>query len=142
MEAIGSFEGGMNPSLYIIDTHVLLWHLIDSPKLSQRAKEALIQIEKDEAKMLIPAIVLAEVIFIVERGRVQVDLDKLFTYIKEAPNLEVIPLGLEQILLLKEMTQIPGMHDRMIVCDAMLRKAKLLTADVQIQRAGAVEVVW
>jgi len=50
--------------------------------------------------------------------------------------------GRAKIIVPIILTQIPEMHDRLIACEALLWKAKLITADVQLRYAGIVEVVW
>jgi PIN domain nuclease of toxin-antitoxin system len=34
------------------------------------------------------------------------------------------------------------MHDRFIVCEALLNKAKIITKDKVVKDSGVVEVVW
>jgi PIN domain nuclease of toxin-antitoxin system len=62
--------------------------------------------------------------------------------IQEAENFEVSPLGLDQLLCFKEKTKITEMHDRLIVCEALLNKARIITKDREIKDSGVVEVVW
>ena len=75
--------------LYVTDTYSLIWYLTDSPKLSLNASKGFKEIEEDKAKLLIPAIVVAEIIYIVERGKVKADLDDLLKKIEEAKNLAI-----------------------------------------------------
>jgi PIN domain nuclease of toxin-antitoxin system len=128
--------------LYVADTHSLIWYLSDSPNLGLDANKVFKEIEEGEAKLLIPAIVVAEVIYIVESGKVKADLDNLIQRIQEAENFEVSPLGLDQLLYFKEQTKIPEMHDRLIVCEALLNRARIITKDREIKDSGVVEVVW
>lgn len=128
--------------LYVTDSHSLIWYLIDSPKLGSGANKAFKSIEDGEAQLLIPAIVIAEIIYIVQSGRVEADLDSLFVQIKESDNFEISPLGLEELLCLREQTEIPEMHDRLIVCEALLNKAKIITKDNLIRDSKSVETVW
>jgi len=92
--------------------------------------------------LLIPAIVIAELIFIVERGKLSADIDALLKRIATAANFELCALGPEQLQCLKEQRTIPTMHDRLIVCEALLHQAALITKDEAIHRAGVVPVVW
>jgi len=128
--------------LYVTDSHSLIWYLIDSPKLGPGANKAFKRIEDGEAKLLIPAIVVAEIIYIVQSGKVEADLDSLFIRIQESDNFEVSPLGLKELICLREQTQIPEMHDRLIVCEALLNKAKIITKDTLIRDSKSVETVW
>lgn len=128
--------------LYVTDSHSLIWYLLDSPKLSFNANETFKAVEQGKAKLLIPAIVIAEIIFIVQSGKVQTDLDSLLVKIQESDNFQISPLGLDELVCLKEQTEIPEMHDRFIVCQALLNKAKIITKDKEISDSGVAEVVW
>ena len=127
---------------YVTDTHSLIWYLTDSPRLSLGANRCFKLIEEGKAKLLIPAIVMAEIIYIVEKGKVEANVDNLVDRIREAENFELSPLGIDQLLCLKDQKSIQEMHDRLIVCEALLNGAKIITKDEKIKEAGVVEVLW
>lgn len=54
--------------VYVADTHALLWHLANSPSLAHNAKIAFNQAKMGQAAVIVPAIVLAELIWIVQKG--------------------------------------------------------------------------
>lgn len=127
---------------YVTDSHSLIWYLLDSPKLSFNANKVFKKIEDGKAQLLIPAIVIAEIIYIVQSGKVQADLDALLLRVQESDNFQISPLGLDELICLKEQTEISEMHNRFIVCEALLNKAKIITKDKVIKDSGVVEVVW
>ncbi len=63
--------------LYVTDTHSLIWYLLDSPKLGTNANQVFIEIEEGKSYLIIPAIVIAEIIFLVQKGKIKADLDAL-----------------------------------------------------------------
>lgn len=128
--------------LYVADTHSLIWYLLNSPKLGPNANRVFQEIENGKAKLIIPAIVIAEIIFLIQKGKIRADLDDLFVKIQESENFQVSTLGLNELLCLKEQTRIPEMHDRFIVCEALLRRAKIITKDKKIKDSKIVEVIW
>ncbi|HDH07833.1 MAG TPA: PIN domain-containing protein [Candidatus Moranbacteria bacterium] len=128
--------------LYVADTHSLIWYLLDSSKLSSNADQVFQEIENGKAELIIPAIVIAEIIFLVQKGKIQADLDDLLMKIDESENFQVSTLGLNELLCLKEQTEIPEMHDRFIVCETLLKKAITITKDKKIRDSSIVEVVW
>ncbi len=85
------------PRLYVTDTHSLIWYLLDSPKLSSNANQAFLQIDSGEAKLIIPAIVIAEIIFLVQKERIKAELDDLFAKIQSSENFQVSTLGLNEL---------------------------------------------
>lgn len=127
---------------YVADTHSLVWYLLDSPRLSTAADRAFRAVEADEARLLVPAIVIAELIFIVERGKLLADIDELLRRIEAASNFELRALEWKQLKCLKEQKTIMTMHDRLIVCEALLNNASLITQDEEIRSSGIVPVVW
>ena len=79
--------------LYVTDSHSLIWYLLDSPKLSLNANEVFKTVEQGKANLLIPpAIVTAEIIFIVQSGKVEADLDSLLLKIQESDTFQISPL--------------------------------------------------
>ena len=128
--------------VYLTDTHPLIWYFLDSPKLSAPANNAFTAVDQGKASLLIPAIVVAELVFVVEKGRVQADIDYLLERIRWAPNFKVIPLELEALLLFRQQTAIEEIHDRMVVVEALRHNATLITKDKAIHKSGIVEVIW
>lgn len=41
--------------LYVVDTHSLIWYLLDSSKLSSNADQVFQEIENGKAELIIPA---------------------------------------------------------------------------------------
>jgi len=127
---------------YMADTHSLLWAFHEPRKLGERARQAFEEIALGESKLLIPVIVLAELIFIVENKPVQADLDKILLAIRNSPNIDFVDFDYESALQLRDLSAIPEMHDRIIVAAAIEYDAVLITFDKTITASGLVEVVW
>ena len=54
---------------YVLDTHALIWFLEGNPRLGKNAKTIL---SDPNSELVLPAIVLAEAAWIVERGRTSI----------------------------------------------------------------------
>jgi PIN domain nuclease of toxin-antitoxin system len=129
-------------TVYMADTHSLIWAFQKPRKLGERARRAFEEIANGEAKLLIPTIVLAELIFTIENKPIQTDLDKILDAIHGSPNIEFVDFDYESALKLRDLTVIPEMHDRMIVVSAILNGAALITYDQTITEAKVVEAIW
>ncbi len=127
---------------YVTDTHSLLWYLYDIPRLGPEARAAFDAISGGDAVLLIPAIVLAEVVYVVERRRHDIDVSEVLDQIAAADNFQVLPFDLDGARALISLTKIPEIHDRMIVAAAHAYNAPLITRDEAIRQAGVVECVW
>ena len=132
----------LDRQLYVTDTHSLLWYLYDLPQLSPAAQAAFSEVESGEAILLIPAIVLAEIVFTVERRRHDIDVADILDRIAMADNYRVLPFDLHAARRLTDVTTISEMHDRMIVCEALAHQAPLITKDEEIRQSGIVQTVW
>lgn len=129
-------------TVYMTDTHSLLWAFTRPTRLGKNAREAFLDISSGASKLLIPVIVLAELIFTVENKPIQADLDEILNGIKASPNVEFVEFDFQSTLLLRELTEIPEMHDRMIVASALKHNALLITLDQSIIKSKLVEVIW
>lgn len=78
----------------IADTHVLIWHLFDSTRLSNAAMRAL-DFALDDQKMIgISAISLVEIVYLIEKRRIPKDALSLLAEKLQKPRslFEIIPL--------------------------------------------------
>jgi PIN domain nuclease of toxin-antitoxin system len=130
------------PQRYVADTHSLIWRLTNSPRLGPNAAAVFDAVDAGEARLIIPAVVLAELILTVERGRVVVDLAFVLEQIQRHPHIELSSLSPAIVLRLPGARSVPEMHDRLIVCEANLHDVPLLTADRSITVSGLTTVVW
>jgi len=130
--------------MYLTDTHALLWYLTDDERLGERARETFVEADKGEATVIIPTIVLAESLFIVEKHKVDVKFRDILKKIQNSLNYVVYPLNITVVLKCqdKELKKISEIHDRIIVATAKLLNVKPITKDPEIQDSGIVECVW
>jgi PIN domain nuclease of toxin-antitoxin system len=129
-------------TFYVTDTHSLLWYLYDIPRLSPGARAAFDTVNRGDVTLLIPAIVLAEAVYVVERRRHDIDVGEALDRIAQADNFQVLPFDLDGARALIGLVEIPEMHDRMIVAAAQAYSAPLITHDEVIHQAGMVKCIW
>lgn len=129
-------------AIYMTDTHSLLWLFMYPQRLGKQARNTFDEIGRGEAKLLIPVIVLAELIFTIENKPIRADLDDILEGIYANSNIEFVEFDLQSALKLRELKQIPEMHDRMIVASALKHNASLITLDESITKSKLVKVVW
>lgn len=128
--------------MFVVDTHPLLWHLTEDVKLGRRAKEVLDKTDRGEITVIVPTIVLAEALFILEKKRADLEFKDVLKKIARSLNYAAYPLDLQIILKCQELKKIPEIHDRIIVATAKILGAKVLTRNRKIAKSGEVEVMW
>ena len=127
---------------YLTDTHSLLWYFTQPARLGSRASAAFAEVAVGTSRLLVPVIVLAELIFIIENKPISADFDRILRHLQASPNVRIVELSFARTLDLRALTAIPEMHDRMIVAEALAHRASLITRDRDITAAGLVPVVW
>ncbi|CAG1771659.1 hypothetical protein BAC3_01979 [uncultured bacterium] len=124
-----------------LDTHAFIWYLDKSlnNKLSQKALNAIKEAE-DSYTVYLPIIVLMEVLYLVEKGRVNLSFPKLLLNLEESINYEIIPFDTR---LLKIAETIKGLeaHDRLILATVILTGSPLVSNDKEIHTKG-IKIIW
>ena len=129
-------------TLYVSDTHALVWYLGGSPLLSAGARAAFDEGVSGSSQVSIPAIVLAEMIMLAEKRRSPIDIGGIVSALRANPGFRFTSLSPEIALRIQALTGLPDIHDRLIVAEALETGASLITRDQAIIASGLVRTVW
>jgi PIN domain nuclease of toxin-antitoxin system len=130
---------------YMIDTHALIWYLEGNIRLSPKVTTILADPESD---LILPAIALAEAVWIVERGKTSIpSAPSLLAAVIADPRITIVSLDESVVTQTLSLTAINEMHDRQIVATAIILQSQgnqvsLLTCDQNITASGIVAVIW
>ncbi len=127
---------------FVADTHALLWHFLDSPQISRKAKKIFEKCEKGGCIIFIPSIVIAECLSIFDKKKVAFDFHDLFDKIRESENYIVIPLGYKVLHRMVEAREVTELHDKIIVSTAKLLDLPLITKDSHLLGLETITTVW
>ncbi|HFT8010355.1 TPA: type II toxin-antitoxin system VapC family toxin [Burkholderia cenocepacia] len=109
----------------LLDTHVYLWAVLDDRKLSQHARQLIM----DADEVFVSAATIWEASIKAGLGKLNVDVDDLVTEISAAGFVE-LPVRVAHAALVRDL---PDIHrdpfDRLLVAQAMLEPLRLVTAD-------------
>lgn len=133
---------GRRRARYVLDTHACVFALVAARKLGVKARQALRSVEEGVGVAWIPAAVVAEIVLLRERGRIEIGLAQLKTAMEEAPGLRFLPLDLRQLDEFGALGAIPDPFDRLIVGASRAVGAKLISKDGLIDETGLVQTVW
>jgi PIN domain nuclease of toxin-antitoxin system len=128
--------------VYVLDTHALIWYLTNDKKLGQQAKEVFAAAERGETRLIISAVVVAEMYFANKKNRWFVDFNATYQQLRIKPYLRFIPFKAEHTLDFDVDASVSEMHDRIIVGLARRLRASLLTVDSQIMAVSSVPIIW
>ena len=129
-------------TVYVADTHALYWHLTASTRLGAAAVRAFDEGTRGEARILIHAIVLAELFWILAKQGKASAFAEVIDSLRTAAQFTLIDLHCDDLGDLVADASVPEMHDRIIVGVARRRGAVLLTRDAAIIRSGRVSTAW
>jgi PIN domain nuclease of toxin-antitoxin system len=130
---------------YVVDTHALIWYLEGNTRLGEQARRILADAS---SHLLLPAIALAEAMWIVEKGKTSIpSVVALLAALKADPRIEIVPLDATIVTKTKELTTINEMHDRQIVATALHLQdggefITVVSWGQNITESSSVDVIW
>jgi PIN domain nuclease of toxin-antitoxin system len=135
---------GIEP-LILLDTHVAVWWLAESPGLSNAAKRA-IRKHSAPGQIAISAISVLEIVTAVRRGRLQftVPVEQWLMDMRCIPEVRLEPVSAEIAALAGSLPE--PMHgdpaDRLIVATASVLGMPLVTADEKLRSLATIPTIW
>ena len=131
--------------MIFLDTHVIVWRALEPEKIPVKTRHALDQEEKLRP-LRICEISLFEIAMLMKRGRLNTDLDyrefmdlilAANDYVLTGINPEIAALAVDWP---DKVNKDPA--DRIILAAASYYKGRLVTADLNLRKAGIVTTVW
>lgn len=124
-----------------IDTHALVWYL-DSALSSKLSPLAFQTIEKAETKgtIFISVIVLAEMLHLSEKGRINLNFKDFYSKIKDSSAYSIYSLTPS---IIEQAVKYQGLelHDRIILATAVYSNSNLISKDVKLREFSG-RVIW
>ena len=127
---------------YVADTIAIVRHLKNSRNMGAKAKEVFRRTDRGEDQIFISGITLMEILYLSEKGRIDVDLIDTTKLITDSDNYLVYPVDVKVILTAQTIDDIPELHDRVIAATAKLLNVPLITHDELISESKAVTILW
>ena len=134
-------------SRFVTDTHPLVWHLTQTPRLSADAKKLFAETDAGLHQMLLPGIILIEMVYLVGKGIIPAPrLHQMFNLL-DIPNGSYAIAPLDQAVARTMINRVPWsivpeLADRIITATALSLNLPLISKDERIQKSGLVSVLW
>ena len=113
----------------VVDTHALLWYLSGDRKLSGKlSKAAEKNLDRDDVRIVVSTIVLAELKYLTRHGRIDTSFDEILDLLNRDPRFLIFPFDLNGVEQMPDL----DLHDGMIVSAALCLRQRLPETEVLI----------
>jgi len=126
---------------YVTDTHSIVWYFTEDTRLGRRAL-AVFEGTIKEGVIIIPAVVLAEIMFIAKKGKITLTFKETLKKIEEYENFDVAPLDVDILKVADGIEADLEMHDKLVVATTLYFNSTLITKDRLIIDSGICPTVW
>lgn len=127
----------------IADTHVLIWYLVGSPRLSSNAHQYISMASQRGEAIGLSAITFVELVYLIEKGKIPAETLSRAARILEVKTFVEIPLTLaiSRALSGVDVGKIPDMPDRIVAATALHLKVPIVSRDGRIRLSG-IQTIW
>jgi PIN domain nuclease of toxin-antitoxin system len=129
----------------VLDTHAAIWYLLDSKNLPETVYSLIQGAAAKGEPTYISAISLVEIVYLVERGRIDANAFEVFSneLAQDDPMFRIVPLDFDVASALRRIPRnvVPDMPDRIIAATAAHLGVPLITRDRRLQAAG-IQTIW
>jgi PIN domain nuclease of toxin-antitoxin system len=129
----------------VADTHVAVWYVFDDRRLSKQANAFIDRAESTGNRIAVSSISLAEIVYLVEKGRVPAPTyDEVRRALADPAGVLVeapFTADVVESMRLVPRDAVPDMPDRIIAATAIHLGVPVISRDGRI-RASSVETIW
>jgi len=124
---------------YLLDTHPLVYWLLDSSKLTSKTREIL---SFETNQIHIPTVAILELQYLIEIGRIEVSIQNVMAEINETSHFSITSFDIPALTksLMIQGTRDP--FDRMILATAEAYDWPIITRDKWMQKQLGKRAIW
>lgn len=131
---------------YVTDTHSLLWYLSGNRRLSKKATDIFNNADEGNVQIYIPAIVLVEIVYIMEKAKIpKKSINLVIDLLDSSPSnyllCQITPRTIHALQSLQR-SLVPDMPDRIIAATAFELRLPLITKDKMIIKSKLIKTIW
>ncbi len=126
----------------MIDTHAWLWFLTSDERLGSKAKQIFEETEEGEETLVLPSIVVAESVYIIDKKGYSIVLRDIIEDIEISSNYIIRPMDISVLKSLSRDDRDLSIHDKIIVITAENENIGIISRDEAIKKKAKVHVIW
>ncbi len=115
---------------------------LERRKMPVNARNKFEQAEKGQVEILIPAIVFAELAYLSERNKIDINLADAKNYLDMYSFINEHSLTFESVKCAFLIDDIPELHDRLIAAAGKELNAEIITNDPVIEHSKHIRTIW
>ena len=127
---------------YIADTNALFWYRTNPAKLSPAADAVFRLADAGGARIVIPAIVVAELFYLTRKFGRGISTTEMLAEIGASREFVFSEMGRAQLEAMEHVEGVLEMHDRLIAAESILLHAPIITKDEVLRTNSMVEAIW
>lgn len=132
---------------FVADTHAVIWHMMDSSRLSTEARRRFQEADYGNAIIYISAITPIEMVYLVEKGKIPETVPQQFCRTiedtqKDSYQIFEISYELTKVFQRVPVTIVPELPDRIIAATAYHLQLPLITKDHRLQQWEGIITIW
>ena len=129
----------------VADTHALLWYLYNDARLSATAMAFMDGIDQAGEQIAISSITLAEMVYLIEKGKIPTPAFERIVAALELPNATLVEVPFDRAIasVMRQIDrgQVPDLPDRIVAATAIHCSVPVVSRDRKI-RASSVTTIW
>jgi PIN domain nuclease of toxin-antitoxin system len=130
--------------MILLDTHVVIWLMMDQEQLSVKLREAIVKARIEGESLAYSPLSLYEIAYAAGRKRLRLNSATPDFIAAIEARLEFIPLTTAIVICAAELPE-PfrgDPFDRLILATAIVHGCTLITHDLEIRRSGVCKTLW
>lgn len=132
---------------FVTDTHAVIWHMMDSSRLSPKAQAHFQEADRGDAVIYVSAMTPIEMTYLVEKGKIPQSVPDQFHATvkdtnKDSYRISEISYELTRIFRDVPASLIPELPDRVIAATAFHLNLPLITKDKRIHEWKGITSIW
>ncbi len=126
---------------YLVDTVALVRHFTRNPNIGMQARTVFREIETNKDTIIVSVVSLMEILYLSEKGRINVDLSNTLERVRSSSVYDIINLT-PDILLVAKTVEFYELHDRLILATAKYLGVPVISSDSRFSEIADIRTIW